>query len=104
MKLNDTVAVAGESPRLLTDIDDLVKGFGREYIYEAMDKGPSGVFFNPTDQTRCNLVEIFEGYLDYDDVFFTDDELDEALKKRKYGRHYFHGLNCQVGFLWPKFN
>ena len=47
MTLNNTAAKTGESPRLLSDVSTLVKGFGREYVYEAEEK--EGGFFDPTN-------------------------------------------------------
>lgn len=67
--LNNTKVESGQQPRMLTDIDRFVKGYGREYIYEATEK--NGSFFDPSDQTKCKLVEVFEGYLNYQDLFYT---------------------------------
>lgn len=36
--LNNTYKNPNEPPRFLSDIDHLVKGFGREYIYETSEK------------------------------------------------------------------
>ena len=89
-EMNDTLVVPGQSPRQLADIQKLVKGYGREYVYEATNK--TGHYFDPTDQSKCILKEIFEGYLNYDNLFYSSQEdLEASAKDRKYGRHYIHG-------------
>lgn len=44
------------------------------------------------------MVEIYEGYLNYEDVF------DPKANESKYGRQYIHGQYCKVGFMWPRYN
>ena len=41
---------------------------------------------------------MFEGYLDYENLF------DSSIDLLKYGRYYKHGHFCKVGFIWPRFN
>ena len=43
-------------------------------------------------------MEIFEGYLDYENDKSSD------VSVLKYGRHYHHGQYCKVGFMWPRYN
>jgi len=56
----------------------------------------TGGYLDPTDQSNCTLKEIFEGYLNFTDVYQPD------IKNVKYGRHYYHGQFCQAGYIWPR--
>jgi hypothetical protein len=57
-----------------------------------------GEYVDSSDQSKCVLTQIFEGYLDMTDVYNKPD-----IKNVKYGRHFIHGQFCQVGYIWPRF-